>query len=116
MREQPRDPARLEHIVESITNVQGFMDGKSVEDLKNDLLLLFGVVKGLEIIGEASYKLTNEFKALHPSTPWGLMIGLRHVLVHGYYQVKPEEVYLIVKNDLPILLNQVRAYLGEFDI
>lgn len=101
-------------MAEAMTNVRGFMNGKTAEDLKTDLLLLFGVVKGLEIIGEAAYKLTNEFKELHPATPWGMIIGLRHVLVHGYYQVRPEEVYLIVKNDLPLLMTQLETYLKEF--
>lgn len=115
MREPLRDPARLEHIVEAITNVQEFMDRKSPEDLKNNLLLRYAVFKGLEIIGEAAYKLTNQFKEQHSSTPWGMIIGLRHVLVHGYYQVRPEEVALIVKNDLPLLKSQIEAYLKEFD-
>lgn len=101
-------------MAEAITNVRGFIHGKTADDLKTDLLLLFGVVKGLEIIGEAAYKLTNEFKERHPATPWGMIIGLRHVLVHGYYQVRPEEVYLIVKNDLPLLMDQLEAYRKEF--
>lgn len=56
MREPLRDRARLEHMAEAIENVRSFMDGKTAEDLKCNLLLLFGVVKGLEIIGEAAYK------------------------------------------------------------
>lgn len=116
MREPLRDPARLEHILNSINAVQEFMTAKDPEDLKNDRLLLFGVVKGLEIIGEAAYKITNEFKGNHPATPWGMIIGLRHVLVHGYYQVRPEEICLIVKNDLPILKPQIEGYLKEIDM
>ncbi len=44
----------------------------------------------LEIIGEAAYKLTNEFKEDNPDLPWRKMVGMRHVLVHGYNNVSPE--------------------------
>lgn len=43
----------------------------------------FGIVKLIEIIGEAVYKLTTEFKICHPETPWKEIERMRHVLVHG---------------------------------
>jgi len=58
------------------------------------------VIKNLEIIGEASYKLTKEFIAAHPEIKWKLIIGLRHVLVHGYYQIENILAWEIVQKDL----------------
>ena len=51
MREKIKDFDRLLHIKESIDNVFEFMEGKTVNDLANDKLLFYGVVKNVEIIG-----------------------------------------------------------------
>lgn len=70
MRERIKDYDRLLHIKESIDNVFEFMNGKTLNDLAHDKLLFYGVVKNIEIIGEASYILTKEFIESHPDTPW----------------------------------------------
>lgn len=54
MRERIKDYDRLLHIMEAIANVFEFMEGKTVDDLTNDKLLFCGVVKNVEIIGEAA--------------------------------------------------------------
>ena len=62
MRERIKDYDRLLHIMEAIANVFEFLEGKTVDDLTNDKLLFYGVVKNVEIIGEAAYMLTNELR------------------------------------------------------
>jgi uncharacterized protein with HEPN domain len=113
MREKPRDKGRLQHIKHAIENINRFIEGKSAEDFLIDSLLYFGVIKNLEIIGEASYMLTNEFKEAHPATPWKYIVSMRHILVHGYYQVDPDEVWETINNDLSTLLTQVNTYIEE---
>lgn len=115
MRETLKDPLRLEHIRDAIESLLA-SDADSPFDLLNEKdLKYFGVVKLLEIIGEASYKLTNEFKNSHPDTPWNFITGMRHVLVHGYYQIKKKDVLKTIREDLPILKNQINIYLSEFE-
>ena len=113
MRETLRDPSRLRHMVDSINNVNQYMAGKTESDLVDNSMLFFAVVKNIEIIGEAAYKLTHEFKKSHPDTPWRPIIAMRHILVHGYYQVTASEVFNVYKQDLPILLCQLERYLEE---
>ena len=113
MREVLRDPSRLRHILDSINNVNQYMDGKTESDLLSNSMLYFAVVKNIEIVGEAAYKLTLEFKEKHPATPWRQIVAMRHILVHGYYQVSASEIYNVYKNDLPILLSQISSYLKE---
>lgn len=115
MRELPRDPERLKHIILAIDNATAFTVGKSAEDLQKDRLLFFATVKNVEIIGEASYMISLEFKAKHPKTPWKRIIGLRHVFVHEYYQILPDELMNVIQNDLPPLREQVVGYLKEFE-
>jgi len=60
----------LRHILESIDNIMDFMKDKTDEDLANDKMLFFAVVKNIEIIGEAAYMLTKDFRERHAEVPW----------------------------------------------
>ena len=57
--------------------------------------------------------LTNEFREEHPKTPWRDIIALRHVLVHGYYQVSVKQVWKVITEDLPSLKTQIAGYYTE---
>jgi uncharacterized protein with HEPN domain len=70
--------------------------------------LFFAVVKNIEIIGEASYKLSKEFKTTNNAIEWEAIVGLRHVLVHGYYHINEERVWKIVQKDLQPLQEQIQ--------
>ena len=100
-------------MLEHINRAEQFMQGKSLEDLQNDAMLRYAVVKCLEIIGEASYMLTLEFKESHPQTPWNVIVKMRHVLVHGYYSIQMPIVWDIIQNDFPALRPQIEAYIKE---
>lgn len=76
MREALRDPSRLQHMIDSILNVNLYMEGRSESDLADNSILFFAVVKNIEIVGEAAYKLTHEFKEAHPKTPWRQIVAL----------------------------------------
>lgn len=90
MRESVKDPGHLEHILMAIDNVFEFLQDKEYEDLSNDKLLFFGVVKNIEIVGEAANHLTNELQNQHPEIDWPSVVGMRNVLVHDYYNNKPK--------------------------
>jgi len=108
MREKIRDKGRLEHILESINYVIDFTEGISFEDFKADVKTRFAIIKNLEIIGEASYMLTNDFREQNSEVPWRKVIGLRHVLVHGYYQIKFETLWEIIEKDLLPLREKIQ--------
>ena len=108
MREKIRDKGRLEHILEAINYACEYTDNINFEDLKNNKMLQFAVIKNLEIIGEASYKLTNEFKDNHPEIEWKQIISMRHFLVHGYYDVDEIIIWDTVKKDLPPLREKIQ--------
>lgn len=113
MREAIRDCGRLQHMLEHIDRAGQFITDKALADLENDAMLRYAVVKCIEIIGEAAYMLTNEFKESHPETPWNVIVKMRHVLVHGYYAIQMPIVWDIVTNDLPVLRPQIEAYIQE---
>ena len=115
MREKPRDPSRLQHMLHAISKVEEFLEGKTRDDFTSDSLLFYGVVKNIEIIGEAAYMLTQEFRESHPLTPWRQIAGMRHFLVHGYYQVDASEVWNVAQKDLQPLRIQITEYLKELN-
>lgn len=115
MREYVRDRERLEHIVQAIDRILDFADGRTKEDLMTDNLKYYGIVKNIEIIGEATYKLTRVFRRQHTDTPWEFIAKMRHVLVHDYYQIKPTEVWKVINEDLHPLREQVERYLSATD-
>lgn len=115
MRETLKDPHRLEHILNAIDRLLVADKNKALDDITEKDLIYFGVVKLLEIIGEASYKLTNEFKESHSQTPWKYVVGMRHILVHGYYQINRGDVLKTIREDLPVLQSQIKSYILEFE-
>ena len=75
-------------------------------------MMYYAVVKNIEIIGEASNLLTEEFKAGHPQTPWKMVTGMRNYIVHEYFQVDNTVIWDVVTHDLPELENQINSYLA----
>ena len=66
------------------------------------------VVRHLQIIGEAASRVSTETQNRFPQIPWGKMIGMRHVLVHGYFEIDLDIVWTVLENDLLPLKEQVQ--------
>ena len=111
MREKNKDKARLLHIIEAIDNIFEFTNNKTFETYRQNKMLRFAIIKNLEIIGEAAYLLTNEFKKEYSEIEWHALIGMRHVLVHGYYQIRDEIVWATIETDFPPLREKVQLIL-----
>ena len=112
MREPDRDLGRLQDIVQAATHIASFTEGYSQEELAGDKLRFFAVVKNVEIIGEAAYMLSLEFKEVHSEVPWNNIIRMRHVLVHGYATIIPELLWYTALVDVPILKKQVEEFIA----
>ena len=113
MREPERDNGRLQDIIQAANLIFLFTDGFSMEDLSVDKLRYFAVVKNVEIIGEAAYMLSSEFKETHSDIPWNDIIRMRHVLVHGYATILPELLWHTALVEVPQLKIQIEDILGH---
>lgn len=111
MRESIKDRGRIEHILEMAQNLQEAKQQYSYEDILNDRILFFGLTKMVEIIGEVAYKLTNEFRETHPELPWREIVGMRHLLVHGYFAISPDMLWEVIQNDIPAMIPTLKKYL-----
>ncbi len=115
MRERVRDKGRLEDIRHYSEIAESIVKEMSYDDFVNDVRSYFAVMKTVEIVGEAAYMLTREFKDTHPETPWDVIQGMRHILVHGYASVNALTLYETTVNNIHELRRQVEKYLEETD-
>lgn len=115
MRERARDRGRLLDIAEHAKNVAVMMEGVTYESFLSDIRTYYAVMKNVEIVGEAAYMLTSDFKDAHPLTPWKTVQGMRHVLVHDYANVIPATLFDTATVGIPELRRQAERYLAETD-
>lgn len=115
MRERCRDKGRLEDIVHYANNVKTILEGVSYEDFVKDIRIYYSVMKNIEIIGEAANMLSKDFIETYTELPWKQIVGMRHVLVHGYAQVSNVDLWETAKNDIEPLCRQVSVYLNDVD-
>lgn len=115
MRERIRDKGRLEDIRHYSEIAESIVQGMSYDDFVKDVKSYYAVMKTVEIVGEAAYMLTIEFKESHSETPWEIIQGMRHILVHGYASVNASTLFETTVNNIPELRQQVEKYLKETD-
>ena len=99
----------LDHSREAV----GFIAGKTRADLDANRLLNLGLVRLLEIIGEAANQISKEEQLRIPRIPWPQIIGLRNRLIHGYNAVDLDIVWQIVTSDLPPLIHELETALNR---
>ena len=104
----------LEHILSSIDIILNNKNRYEYEDVINDPIIFYGFVKHVEVIGEAVYMLTKEFRETHPEVEWDVIEGMRHVLVHGYYKIRPKQLWNTIENDIPKLKPIIESYIKLF--
>lgn len=112
----PRLVDYLEHIRDAIERIERYIgDLDELGFLQNELVQ-DGVIRNLEVIGEASRNIERDCPAwaqAHPDVPRGLAYEMRNVLAHGYFKVDLELVWRTLQGDLPPLYRQVIELLAE---
>jgi uncharacterized protein with HEPN domain len=108
-----RDPCeRLRDILDAIAAIERHSncDRKTFD---SDELLQGWFVRHLQIIGEAGRAIPEEVRALAPGVPWDKIIGMRNVLVHGYFEIDTDIVWGAATRDAPALKPAVQQLLCE---
>jgi len=70
-----------------------------------------GLVKCLEILGEASGRISEPMRSVNPEIPWLKMIGMRNRLVHAYFEIDHSQVWKTIKEELPPLIGLLEKLL-----
>ena len=85
MKGQLSDKARLNHILDAIQAIEGYVKDISFAEFSDSSEKTFATVKQFEIIGEAANRITAPTRQIDSSIKWSMIIGLRNILVHDYY-------------------------------
>ena len=101
----------LKHIADAIAQIEDYLHEKSFEEFTGNKMFQDAVVRQLEIIGEASRNLSDDFRRLHSAVPWGQIVGMRNKIAHDYLNVDMEIVWDIVTHDLPVLKVRIAGLL-----
>lgn len=84
-------------------------------EFMKDTKTQYSVIRGVEIIGEATKNLPRSFTDRHKDVPWKDIAGMRDKLIHAYFGVNMERVWLVVKDDLPDLKTKITAILDSVE-
>jgi uncharacterized protein with HEPN domain len=105
-----RDPALLmADMLLAIRKIERYVEGMEQEQFRHDERTIDAVARNLEIVGEATRQLPEDFIARFPKVPWRQMAGLRNRIVHDYFGLDLEIIWQIVRSDLPQLQAQLET-------
>ena len=107
------DWVRLRHMLDAALIAVDFVSAHDARGLSFHPIELLGLEKLVENIGEAASRLSPATKDRMPQLAWKQMIGMRHVLVHDYFDVDDVVVLDTVRVYLPSLAQEVQRVLDE---
>lgn len=111
MRSDNRDIASVWDMLQAIQYIQDFTNNLSFENYISDIRTVSAVERQFEILGEATRRVSAEFRQLHPSIDWQRIVGLRNIVAHRYDEVDQDILWSIIHSELPPLLTQLQLLL-----
>jgi uncharacterized protein with HEPN domain len=105
----------LTDILQNMRDAEEFVLGLSYEQFAADKKTFNAVVRSIEIIGEAAKNVPDSIRSKYPAVPWKEMAGMRDKVIHFYFGVDREAVWLVVKERIPSikpLIEQIVQDLG----
>ena len=110
-----RDPReRLRDVLEAIERIERYAT-RGRDAFEGDELVQSWFVRHLQIIGEAVRTLPQDVTDRAPGVPWSKIVGMRHILVHDYFEIDAGAVWEAVERDIPELKRQIQALLDTLD-
>ena len=99
-----RDKESLFDIVEAIEKILAYTKGVGFEEFQLNEEKQDAVLRRILVIGEATKRLSADFKTRHSQIPWKEIAGMRDIVVHDYNRIDLETIWDVVQNDLPELI------------
>ncbi len=97
----------LKHILDAIEQIEEYLIDTSKDQFYQTKLIQDGVIRQLEIIGEATRSLSDDLRYQYPEVPWSKIIGMRNRMAHQYFNINLTIVWEVAKGELPDLKAQI---------
>lgn len=110
-----RDSASLIDIVQAGQLILQFAQGLDRDQLESDLRTQSAILYQIAIMGEATKRLSREFRAQHPEVPWDDMAGMRDIVSHQYDRIDLDIVWQVIERNIPQLLSMLINLLPSQD-
>lgn len=108
-----RDRTRLNDMILHARDAIDLLGTRTVDEMYADLGVRHGIVRCVEVIGEAGHQITRETQSLITTIPWHLMWAMRNRLIHDYGNTNYAVVYRVVREELPQLVETLETFLNE---
>ncbi len=105
------DRIRIQHMRDAAREAIRSATGRTRGDLEKDYVWTLGLVKCVEIIGEAAAHVGDDTRKSNPEIPWLQIIAMRNRLVHAYFDIDVDEVWKAITEDLPPLVKELERIL-----
>lgn len=105
----------LKHILESIRNIETYTMNMPKEKFMRLKMRKDAVLKNLEIIGEATKRLSVGLKEKNSQVVWRKIAGLRDILTHQYFGIDDDTVWEVIIKDLPRLKEDIQEIIRELE-
>ena len=93
----------LKDVLENIKRAENFVKSMEYDEFVKDEKTHYAVVRCIEIIGEAVKHIPDPVRQKYPQIPWKDIAGMRDKVIHSYFGVNLERVWLVVKDDIPTI-------------
>jgi len=103
----------LENISDCIQNILSYTEDFTIENFLSSRITQDATLRNLEVIGEATKKLSEEIRTRYPDIEWKKMAGMRDKLIHDYQGVDLWAVWYVVEDLLPGLLDKIREIIRK---
>ena len=98
-----------------MSDAEDFISGMSYEEFANDKKTLNAVLRSIEVIGEAAKNIPDDIRIRYQDVPWKEMAGIRDKVIHFYFGVDEEVIWLVVKERIPDLKPVISRLLRELE-
>jgi uncharacterized protein with HEPN domain len=103
----------LRHMLDAIFRIESYVGGVEETDFLGNTEKQDAVIRQLQILGEAVKRLSQELRVLYPDIPWREVAGMRDKLVHDYFGVDVQFVWVTATKDVPALKPKIERVLTE---
>jgi uncharacterized protein with HEPN domain len=110
-----RDAAHLIDILQAARLVREFVKGVDQQTFNGDVMLQSAVIRQIEVMGEATKRISEDFRSGHQDIPWRKIAGMRDILIHAYDFIDLREVWDAATVSIPEMIPKIELLIPQVD-